>query len=239
MKTRDSMIFYRSFYEAIRELPERNQVEVLRAICEFGFDGSEPEISGLSKTIWILIKPNLQANRKKWESGCKAKTKQPKSKTEANNKQTRSKVEANVYVDVDVDEDGNEDKDKDKNEKGLMVLPAEVPNKKFLKPSLQEVSLYVQSKEPQANKELIHQFAEKFWNFYESNGWKVGKNPMKSWQSAIRTWNDTLQKTINPFKESSAKESFPFSPQKKGSWDSRQSEYLRGIESIINDTELK
>ena len=233
------MIFYRSFYEAIRELPERNQVEVLRAICEFGFDGSEPEISGLSKTIWILIKPNLQANRKKWESGCKAKTKQPKSKTEANNKQTRSKVEANVYVDVDVDEDGNEDKDKDKNEKGLMVLPAEVPNKKFLKPSLQEVSLYVQSKEPQANKELIHQFAEKFWNFYESNGWKVGKNPMKSWQSAIRTWNDTLQKTINPFKESSAKESFPFSPQKKGSWDSRQSEYLRGIESIINDTELK
>jgi hypothetical protein len=241
MKTRDSMIFYRSFYEAIRELPERNQVEVLRAICEFGFDGSEPEISGLSKTIWILIKPNLQANRKKWESGCKAKTKQPKSKTEAKNKQTRSKVEANVYVDVDVDvdEDGNEDKDKDKNEKGLMVVPSELPNKKFLKPSLQEVSLYVQSKEPQANKELIHQFAEKFWNFYESNGWKVGKNPMKSWQSAIRTWNETLQKTINPFKESSAKESFPFSPQKKGSWDSRQSEYLRGIESIINDTELK
>jgi len=233
------MIFYRSFYEAIKELPERNQVEVLRAICEFGFDGSEPEISGLSKTIWILIKPNLQANRKKWESGCKAKTKQPKSKTEAKNKQTRSKVEANVYVDVDVDEDGNEDKDKDKNEKGLMVLPAEVPNKKFLKPSLQEVSLYVQSKEPQANKELVYQFAEKFWNFYESNGWKVGKNPMKSWQSAIRTWNETLQKTINPFKESSAKESFPFSPQKKGSWDSRQSEYLRGIESIINDTELK
>jgi len=235
------MIFYRSFYEAIKELPERNQVEVLRAICEFGFDGSEPEISGLSKTIWILIKPNLQANRKKWESGCKAKTKQPKSKTEAKTKQTRSKVEANVYVDVDVDvdEDGNEDKDKDKNEKGLMVLPAEVPNKKFLKPSLQEISLYVQLKEPQASKELVYQFAEKFWNFYESNGWKVGKNPMKSWQSAIRTWNETLQKTINPFKESSAKESFPFSPQKKGSWDSRQSEYLRGIESIINDTELK
>ena len=120
-----------------------------------------------------------------------------------------------------------------------MVVPSELPNKKFLKPSLQEVSLYVQSKEPQANKELIHQFAEKFWNFYESNGWKVGKNPMKSWQSAIRTWNETLQKTINPFKESSAKESFPFSPQKKGSWDNRQSEYLRGIESIINDTELK
>jgi hypothetical protein len=239
MKTRDSMIFYRSFYEAIKELPERNQVEVLRAICEFGFDGSEPEIAGLSKTIWILIKPNLQANRKKWESGCKAKTKQPKSKTEAKTKQTRSKVEANVYVDVDVDEDGNEDKDKDKNEKGLIVLPSELPNKKFLKPSLQDISIYVQSKEPQANKELIHQFAEKFWNFYESNGWKVGKNPMKSWQSAIKTWNDTLQKTINPFKESSAKESFPFSPQKKGSWDSRQSEYLRGIESIINDTELK
>lgn len=237
MKTRDSMIFYRSFYEAIKELPERNQVEVLRAICEFGFDGSEPEISGLSKTIWILIKPNLQANRKKWESGSKAKTKQSKSKTEAKPKQTRSKVEANVYVDVDVD--GNEDKDKDVNENGLMVLSAKVPKPKFIKPSVQDISLYIQSREPMANKDLIIQFAEKFWNFYESNGWKVGKNPMKSWQSAIGTWNDTLQKTLNPFKESSAKESFPFAGQKKGSWDSRQSEYLRGIESIINDTDLK
>lgn len=30
--------------------------------------------------------------------------------------------------------------------------------------------------------------AEAFWNYYESNGWKVGKNPMKKWESALVTW---------------------------------------------------
>ena len=35
----------------------------------------------------------------------------------------------------------------------------------------------------------------KFFNYYESNGWKVGKNPMKDWRAAIRTWekNSTEQ----------------------------------------------
>ena len=31
--------------------------------------------------------------------------------------------------------------------------------------------------------------ASKFWNYYESIGWKVGKNPMKNWKSAVATWN--------------------------------------------------
>jgi hypothetical protein len=30
--------------------------------------------------------------------------------------------------------------------------------------------------------------AEKFWNYYESNGWKVGKNPMKDWKAAAANW---------------------------------------------------
>jgi hypothetical protein len=30
--------------------------------------------------------------------------------------------------------------------------------------------------------------AEKFVNYYESNGWKVGKNPMKSWSAAANNW---------------------------------------------------
>ena len=30
--------------------------------------------------------------------------------------------------------------------------------------------------------------ARKFYDFYTSNGWKVGKNPMKDWRAAVRTW---------------------------------------------------
>lgn len=105
------MILYRSFYDAIKLLPDAIQLEIFRAIFEFGLDGIEPELSPIAKPFWLLIKPNLQANRTKWESGCKAKSKQSISKTEAKQKQKASKVEANVDVDVDVDEDEKVDVD--------------------------------------------------------------------------------------------------------------------------------
>jgi len=101
------MVIYRSFYDAIKELPEKNQLEILKQIFEFGLDGIESELTGISKTIWILIKPNLEANRTKWESGCKAKKKQSRSKAEAKPKQEVSETEANV--DVDENEDVNVD----------------------------------------------------------------------------------------------------------------------------------
>ena len=103
------MVLYRSFYDAIKLLPDDTQLEIFRAIFEFGLDGIEPELSNSAKPFWLLIKPNLQANRTKWESGSKAKRKQNISKTEARPKQKASKSEANVDVDVDVDVDENVD----------------------------------------------------------------------------------------------------------------------------------
>jgi hypothetical protein len=111
MKSRDSMVLYRSFYDAIKLLPDDTQLEIFRAIFEFGLDGIEPELSKSALPFWLLIKPNLQANRTKWESGSKAKRKQGGSKNEAKHKQKASETEANVDVDVDVDKDENEEVD--------------------------------------------------------------------------------------------------------------------------------
>jgi hypothetical protein len=56
------------------------------------------------------------------------------------------------------------------------------PSARFQKPSLEEIKL-------QASKiGLIDSEAEKFFNYYESNGWRVGRNPMKSWVSALANW---------------------------------------------------
>lgn len=53
--------------------------------------------------------------------------------------------------------------------------------KRFKPPSVQEVDQYCFDKEYSIN-------AEAFIGFYESNGWKVGKNPMKNWKAALTTW---------------------------------------------------
>jgi DNA polymerase III gamma/tau subunit len=92
---RDTMIVYRSFYEAIRELPKENQAEIWNAVYELGLNGNEVELTGLSKTIFMLVKPQIEANLKRFENGKKPKLKQNKSKTEAKDDQDKIKSEAN------------------------------------------------------------------------------------------------------------------------------------------------
>ena len=52
---------------------------------------------------------------------------------------------------------------------------------RFVKPSLEEVEAYCRERRNSVS-------AEAFMAFYESNGWKVGRNPMKDWKAAVRTW---------------------------------------------------
>ena len=101
---RDSMIIYRSFFEAIKELPKENQAEVWNAVYELGLNGERVELKGISKTIFTLISPQLDANYKKFLNGIKPKQKQVESKTEAKQKQKISKTEANVNVNVNDNE---------------------------------------------------------------------------------------------------------------------------------------
>lgn len=54
-------------------------------------------------------------------------------------------------------------------------------NKRFQKPTIEEIEQYCKERGNSIN-------PLKFYNYYESNGWKVGKNPMKNWKAAIITW---------------------------------------------------
>jgi hypothetical protein len=84
-------VFYRSWYEAVADMPDELQLELIKAIITFGLNQEEPpEISPLARTYWKLIKPILEANNKRYENGAKAKRKQNGSETEAKPKQEGS-----------------------------------------------------------------------------------------------------------------------------------------------------
>ena len=53
--------------------------------------------------------------------------------------------------------------------------------KRFVKPTIQEIQAHILEKGYTFD-------AEAFYAFYESNGWKVGRNPMKNWKMACTTW---------------------------------------------------
>ena len=56
-----------------------------------------------------------------------------------------------------------------------------IKNKYFKKPSVFEIEFYSKQKEYKID-------AEAFYDFYESKNWMVGKNKMKDWKAAVRTW---------------------------------------------------
>lgn len=54
--------------------------------------------------------------------------------------------------------------------------------RKFKPPDLEAVTAYCREKKLRVN-------PEKFLSHYESNGWMVGRNKMRDWKAACRTWN--------------------------------------------------
>jgi hypothetical protein len=106
---RDSMIFYRSFYESVSGLSPVIKAELYDAIFEYGLNFKEIEFTNeISKALFTLIKPQLDANIKRFENGNKPKTKQIESKTEAKQKQNKSEIEANNNVNNNVNVNNNE-----------------------------------------------------------------------------------------------------------------------------------
>lgn len=113
---RDSFIFYRSFYEAINDLPEKSQLKVYKAICEMSLNFDEIDLSGLSLTIFKLIKPQLEANNKRYINGSKggapkgnqnATRTQPKNNQKTTKKQPNNNVNENDNENVNVNDNIN------------------------------------------------------------------------------------------------------------------------------------
>lgn len=68
---RESFVFYRSFFEAIRLQPKKIQADIYNAVLDYAFNGSEPNMSAAAMSIFYLIKPQIDANNLRYEHGKK------------------------------------------------------------------------------------------------------------------------------------------------------------------------
>lgn len=88
-------------------------------------------------------------------------------------------------IDIDIDIDKDIDKDQNKSVHPVEDEPAaprpHSPPKRFVKPPLEEVRAYCAERRNTVS-------PEKFLDYYEANGWRVGRNPMKDWRAAVRNW---------------------------------------------------
>lgn len=100
MESRSQFTFYRSFADALKRIRKKaDRADAYDAICNYALYGIEPDMDKLPDAAAIafdLIRPNLDASKRKAESGKRGgNAKQAESKPQANGKQTVSKPQAN------------------------------------------------------------------------------------------------------------------------------------------------
>lgn len=99
------------------------------------------------------------------------------------------------YTEKEIEKDIEEEIEVDKE-----IVAAKPPRTRFKPPSAEDVKAYCLEKG-------YHVDAERFVDYYTSNGWKVGRNSMKDWRAAVRTWekkdagerHEKEHGTSNPF----------------------------------------
>ena len=173
---KNSFIFYRSFSECLKSLPDKERLILYDSIIDYALDEIEPNLDGCLKGMFALIKPQLDANIRRWKNGCKGGAPVGNQNATKNNQETTKEqpkttnVQPNHNVNVNDNVNVNVNKKEDIKKKQV-----------FQTPTLLEISSYIKEKHYQVD-------AQRFFDFYQSKGWYIGKNKMKDWKAAIRTW---------------------------------------------------
>lgn len=189
---RKQFTWYRSYYDALKELPAEEFRDIVLAVCAYALDGEEPELSGVARAIFTLIRPTLEVGRSKAENRSRAEqtvlsaeqtgnkpeqTKNKPEQTQNKRKQTENKPEQTR-------KEKEKEREKESENDSYCSPPPPSGPKRFVPPTLAEVQSYVAERQSPVD-------PQGFIDFYASKGWMVGKTPMKDWKAACRnaeTW---------------------------------------------------
>ena len=191
---RKQFTWYRSYYDALKEIPAEEFRAIVLAVCAYALDGEETELSGVARAIFTLIRPTLEVGRSKAENRSRAEqtslsaeqtgdrpeqTKNKPEQTQNKRKQTDNKPEQTRK-----EKEKEKEREKESENDSYCSPPPPSGPKRFVPPTLAEVQSYVAERQSPVD-------PQGFIDFYASKGWMVGKTPMKDWKAACRnaeTW---------------------------------------------------
>lgn len=188
------MNFYRTFYDLTTLLPEAERRKVNTALLDYFFEGIEPK--GLSESGMKVFKGCEGRISKSRTNAANVANRYSDSKptNEPTNVDTNSASEAPTELPPEGERDREVDKEGVKEKRKAA---------RFRAPSPAEVSEYAQQYAATKNLDLraIDFDPEYFCDYYESNGWHVGKQPMKDWKATVRRWLRTSKPKNGSVKE--------------------------------------
>lgn len=201
MSDKKSFVMYESWGAAIEKMNNEQAGELIKAIYAYQKDpDAVPEDPALA-FVFELIKQQLDADSQRYKEACAARSEAGKKggrpKVNASDKKQmvsteskKSKCFSEKAKKADNDNEYDNDHKKENTIDG-------VKEKRFAPPTLENVSEYCREMG------YTNVDAERFIDFYTSNGWMVGKNRMKDWKAAVRNWD---RREKNPQRQDGAAE---------------------------------
>ena len=192
----DTYIFYRSFHEAMSELKTEEYGALMYAINEYALNNNDKkvkELKGVTKALWTLIKPQIDANTRRREIGSKNAEygkmggRPRKEKTPMGLSTKTPNVNVNVNTNKEFKKDNVNVNVNDNDNVNVQTSTNTVTDT----PTLSLVREYIKS-------ENLNVEAEKFYTYYQAREWQNVTN----WRLALLKWNE---KQFNTHSETSEK----------------------------------
>ena len=187
---RDSFVFYRSFYDAIKDLPRDVQGEIYTAIMEYSLYGKETEnLKPIARSVFTLMKPQIDVNNKRFENGKKGgrpksgnepdgNQEETKEKPSNNQSETKSKPNVNDNVNANENKDNTPNGVSKKDAAKAATLKRKDEFGKTLVPYMEKYG-----------KEMIRAFFD-YWGELNKSETKMRYEMHKTWEVNLRlaTW---------------------------------------------------
>lgn len=193
-KRRTSFILLLEHVHTMEELTDEEFGQFIRAYAVYVENGTEPDFTDRSmRMMWKTVKAFDEMNAQKYSSTSEARQNAGRKGAEKRWKSDSKVIDANsknsLSVSESVSESESESVYKEISPNGDIKKGANAPiptpetkTARFHPPDMAEVKAYF------AEKGGTNAQAERFFTYYESNGWRVGKNPMKKWKAAASGW---------------------------------------------------
>ena len=178
-KEKKSLLLYCDIIHTVEQLTDEQAGNLFKHILRYVNDQDPQSDSVITKIAFEPIRQALKRDLEKYESIRKRNSDNARMRWDATAlsgiPNDTKNADSDIVIGIDSDKDIKVKKDV------------------FIKPSIVEIKTYM-------TEIGMADVSEKWFDYYESNGWLVGKNKMKNWKAAVRTWksNNLSNNTTTP-----------------------------------------
>ena len=170
---RSHLKVYFDFEVKAKEYDDAEKGRLLLAMLRYAKDGTEETLTGNERFVFPVFKAQIDEDIRVYET--KVSNGSNGGRPPVNNRKP-NETENNRTEPEKTETAKKEERRKKKEDKRDSIG-------RFIPPTIEQVIEYCRERNNGVN-------PVKWFNYYTANGWKVGKNPMKDWKAAVRTWEE-------------------------------------------------